>query len=47
MAPPADLQPAVVLDRVAKMHSRGDIGLIDVREPYEHDAGRIAGARHI
>ncbi|TMM08322.1 MAG: rhodanese-like domain-containing protein [Actinobacteria bacterium] len=26
---------------------RGEIDLIDVREQYEWDAGRIAGARHI
>jgi len=26
---------------------RGEIELIDVREQYEWDAGRIAGARHI
>ena len=25
----------------------GDVQLVDVREPYEWDAGRIAGARHI
>ncbi len=24
-----------------------DVQLVDVREPYEHEAGRIAGARHI
>jgi rhodanese-related sulfurtransferase len=38
-----DLSP----ERVAGLHSRGEIDLIDVREPYEHDAGRISGARHI
>jgi rhodanese-related sulfurtransferase len=25
----------------------GEAQLVDVREPYEHEAGRIAGARHI
>ena len=25
----------------------GDVQLVDVREPYEWDAGRIEGARHI
>jgi rhodanese-related sulfurtransferase len=25
----------------------GDAQLVDVREPYEHDAGRIAGSLHI
>ena len=28
-------------------HGRRDIELIDVREPYEFAAGRIAGARHV
>ena len=26
---------------------RGEVELVDVREPYEHAAGRIAGARHV
>jgi rhodanese-related sulfurtransferase len=34
-------------DEVRAAHERGEIQLIDVREPYEHEAGRIAGARHI
>ena len=29
------------------MLDRGEIELIDVREQYEWDAGRIAGAKHI
>ncbi len=28
-------------------HRRGEIELIDVREPYEFEAGRITGARHL
>ena len=32
---------------VGARHDAGEIQLIDVREPYEHEAGRIAGARHI
>ena len=32
---------------VAERHARGEIQLVDVREPYEHEAGHIAGARHI
>ena len=43
----ADLQEDVAPDRVAELHARGEVDLVDVREPYEHDAGRIAGARHI
>jgi rhodanese-related sulfurtransferase len=32
---------------VRARYERGEIELIDVREHYEHAAGRIAGARHI
>jgi rhodanese-related sulfurtransferase len=32
---------------VALLHERGEIELIDVREPEEWDAGRIAGSRHV
>ena len=38
-----DLPPA----RVKEMVERGEAQLVDVREPYEWDAGRIAGAVHI
>lgn len=33
--------------QVAELLGRGEIQLIDVRQPYEHDAGRIAGDRLI
>jgi rhodanese-related sulfurtransferase len=33
--------------QVAELLQSGHIQLIDVRQPYEHDAGRIAGDRHI
>jgi rhodanese-related sulfurtransferase len=33
--------------RVAELLGDGETQLVDVREPYEHDAGRIAGATHI
>ncbi len=33
-------------DRAAEMIREG-VQLVDVRETYEHDAGRIEGARHI
>ena len=33
--------------RVAELLDRGDIQLVDVREDYEWEAGRIDGARHI
>lgn len=35
------MSPAEVSERL------DDVQLVDVREPYEHAAGRIAGARHI
>jgi rhodanese-related sulfurtransferase len=33
--------------RVAELLETEEIQLIDVRQPHEHDAGRIAGDRHI
>ncbi len=33
--------------QVAELLSRGQIDLIDVRQPHEHEAGRIAGDRLI
>lgn len=38
-----DLAP----EEVRRMHAAGEIELIDVREPREHEAGRIEGARHV
>lgn len=38
-----DVAPEWVRER----HEAGDIQLIDVREDYEYDAGRVPGARHI
>jgi rhodanese-related sulfurtransferase len=38
-----DVAPAEVRSR----HDAGEVQLVDVREPYEWEAGRIAGARHI
>ena len=34
-------------ERVHEMLRSGEADVIDVREPYEHEAGRIDGARHI
>jgi len=39
----ADLTPREVADLLRD----GDAQLVDVREPYEHEAGRIAGDLHI
>jgi rhodanese-related sulfurtransferase len=38
-----DVQP----DEVRRLHESGEVQLVDVREPYEWEAGRVAGARHI
>lgn len=40
---PDDLTP----ERVAELHEAGEIELIDIREPYEREAGHVAGSRHI
>ena len=37
----------VAPDWVRERHDAGEIQLIDVREPYEWEAGRVSGARHI
>jgi rhodanese-related sulfurtransferase len=34
-------------ERAAELIREGSVQLIDVREPYEVEAGRIAGSRHI
>ena len=39
-----DLDPAVLADWLAEGR---ELELIDVREPYEREAGHIAGSRHI
>ena len=41
--PEFDLPP----QRVKEILDAGDAELVDVREPYEWDAGRIPGAKHI
>ncbi|HEX2071258.1 MAG TPA: rhodanese-like domain-containing protein [Thermoleophilaceae bacterium] len=38
-----DLSP----EEVRRLLDEGAVDLIDVREPYEHEAGRIEGARHV
>jgi rhodanese-related sulfurtransferase len=34
-------------ERVAELRESSDLQLVDVREDYEWDAGRLSGARHI
>ncbi len=43
MDPALEVTPA----DVALALESGSATVVDVREPYEHEAGRIAGARHI
>jgi rhodanese-related sulfurtransferase len=38
-----DVEP----ERVAELQREGAVWLVDVREDYEWDAGRIPGARHV
>ena len=42
-----DLQEDVAPERVSELHAAGEIDLIDVRESYEREAGRIANTRHV
>jgi len=43
----ADLPEELPPRRVAELLDDGDVQLVDVREPYEVEAGHIAGAVHI
>jgi rhodanese-related sulfurtransferase len=45
MAPLAHLQPELSPREVADLLDQ--VQLVDVREPYEFEAGHIAGARHV
>src|SRR5919201_2837772 len=47
MATFTDPQHELDPQRVKEMRDKGEIELIDVREDYEWEAGRIAGAKHI
>ena len=37
----------VAPEQVHEQHEQGSIQLVDVRESYEWEAGRLAGARHV
>lgn len=41
------LQEDITPEEAHRLLAEDAIVLIDVREPYEHEAGRIAGARHV
>ena len=43
----SDLPEELTPRRVAELVDDGGVQLVDVREPYEHEAGRIAGDLHI
>ena len=43
----ADAEHELEPEQVAELVRAGEVELIDVREQYEWDAGRIPGARHI
>jgi rhodanese-related sulfurtransferase len=47
MTTPTDLPFDLPPGDVAKLHGERVIQLIDIREPYEREAGHIAGSRHI
>jgi rhodanese-related sulfurtransferase len=47
VAPLDRLQEDLAPEEVRRLHADGEIELIDVREPHEHEAGRIQGARHV
>jgi len=42
-APELEIEPEELSERLAA----GEVQLVDVREPYEWEAGRIEGARHV
>ena len=45
--PLADSDLEVSPEQTATAMADGSAEVIDVREPYEHEAGHIAGARHV
>ena len=45
MSQPSEID--VDAERAQALIDAGDVQLVDVREAYEWDAGRLAGARHI
>ena len=47
MPPSADSDLEIEPEQVAELLRAGEIQLVDVREPYEWEAGRIDGARHV
>jgi rhodanese-related sulfurtransferase len=46
-SPLADPEHELTPERVRELLAAGEADLVDVREPYEWEAGRIPGAEHI
>src|SRR5258705_12842557 len=46
-SPLADPEHELAPERVRELLAAGEVELVDVREPYEWEAGRIPGAVHI
>jgi rhodanese-related sulfurtransferase len=44
---PVDSPETLTPEQVAELHRQGAIQLVDVREPYEHEAGFIEGDQHV
>ena len=42
-----DLPDELTPEHVAELHAAGAIELVDVREPYEREAGHVAGSKHV
>ena len=47
MAALGDLQEDIPPERAAELLRDSDTQLLDVREPYEHEAGRIEGSKRV
>jgi rhodanese-related sulfurtransferase len=45
--PPADSGIELTTEQTQQAMAAGDAQVVDVREPYEREAGHIAGTRHI
>ncbi len=41
------LQEDIGPEEAKRLVDAGEVDLVDVREPYEHEAGRIEGGRHV
>lgn len=44
---PDELPDELTPEQVAELHAAGEIELVDIREPYEREAGHVAGSKHV